>query len=111
MAAGPVREPATTAAVPRHPPPSGTQSIERVEGMLRVVASRGRDGMRLGDVASATGLPVSTCHRMLQCLDAEGLLERPALTRKHVLDLLFFLLNPFLVLLLIFHFISKVSYF
>lgn len=69
----------------RESTPSGTQSIERVVGMLRVVASRGRDGMRLGDVASATGLPVSTCHRMLQCLEAEGLLERRALTRKYVL--------------------------
>ena len=45
---------------------SGTQSIERLVAMLRVVASRGREGMRLGDVAAATGLPTSTCHRLLQ---------------------------------------------
>lgn len=30
---------------------TGTQSIERVVGMLRVVASRGRRGMRIADLA------------------------------------------------------------
>ena len=65
--------------------PSGTQSVERVVGMLRVVASRGRSGMRLSDIAAATGLPASTCHRLLQRLALEGLLERHAVTRKYLL--------------------------
>lgn len=65
--------------------PSGTQSIERVVGMLRVVASRGRHGMRLGDVTAATGLPSSTCYRMLQRLESEGMLERHPVTRKYAL--------------------------
>jgi DNA-binding IclR family transcriptional regulator len=64
---------------------SGTQSIERVVGLLRVVASRGRSGMRLGDVTAATGLPNSTCHRMLQRLEAEGMVERHPVTRKYLL--------------------------
>jgi DNA-binding IclR family transcriptional regulator len=64
---------------------SGTQSIERVVGMLRVVASRGRHGMRLGDVTAATGLPSSTCFRMLQRLEAEGMVERHPVTRKYAL--------------------------
>ena len=64
---------------------SGTQSIERVVGMLRVVASRGRSGMRLGDVTAATGLPTSTCFRMLQRLELEGMVERHAVTRKYVI--------------------------
>lgn len=63
----------------------GTQSIERVVAMLRVVASRGRGGMRLGDVATASGLPTSTCLRMLQRLEVEGLLERHPVTRKYTL--------------------------
>jgi DNA-binding IclR family transcriptional regulator len=62
---------------------SGTQSIERVVAMLRVVASRGRGGMRLGDITAATGLPTSTCHRMLQRLEIEGLVERHPVTRKY----------------------------
>lgn len=66
-------------------PPSGTQSIERVVNMLRVVASRGRGGMRLGDVTAATGLPSSTCFRMLQRLESEGMVERHPVTRKYAL--------------------------
>ncbi len=65
--------------------PSGTQSIERVVNMLRVVASRGRSGMRLGDVTAATGLPSSTCFRMLQRLELEGMVERNPVTRKYAL--------------------------
>ena len=65
--------------------PSGTQSIERVVHMLRVVASRGRNGMRLGDVTAATGLPSSTCFRMLQRLELEGMVERHPVTRKYAL--------------------------
>lgn len=65
--------------------PSGTQSIERVVGLLRVVASRGRSGMRLGDVTAATGLASSTCFRMLQRLESEGMLERHPVTRKYYL--------------------------
>jgi DNA-binding IclR family transcriptional regulator len=64
---------------------SGTQSIERLVGMLRVVASRGRSGMRLGDITTASGLPTSTCYRMLQRLEVEGMVERHPVTRKYVL--------------------------
>ena len=67
------------------PARSGTQSIERVVGVLRVVASRGRHGMRLGDVAAASGLPTSTCLRMLKRLEIEGLLERHPITRQYFL--------------------------
>ncbi len=62
---------------------TGTQSIERVVGMLRVVASRGRRGMRIADVVAVSGLPMSTCFRMLQRLEVEGLVERDPLTRKY----------------------------
>lgn len=64
---------------------AGTQSIERVVGLLRVVASRGRAGMRLGDITAASGLPSSTCFRMLQRLESEGVLERHPVTRKYLL--------------------------
>ncbi len=64
-------------------PADGTQSIERVISLLRVVASRGRKGMRLGDVTAASGLPSSTCFRMLQRLESEGMLERHPVTRKY----------------------------
>ncbi|RCW66111.1 IclR family transcriptional regulator [Pseudorhodoferax soli] len=51
--------------------------------MLRVVASRGRRGMRIADVVDVSGLPMSTCFRMLQRLELEGLVVRDALTRKY----------------------------
>jgi DNA-binding IclR family transcriptional regulator len=70
---------------PADAPRSGTQSIERVVAMLRVVASRGRNGMRLGEVTAATGLPTSTCFRMLQRLEAEDMVERHPVTRKYFL--------------------------
>lgn len=73
----------TGARVPTTAP--GTQSIERVVAMLRMVASRGRSGMRLVDIAAASGLPTSTCFRMLQRLEVEGLMERHPVTRKYFL--------------------------
>jgi DNA-binding IclR family transcriptional regulator len=75
-------EPVASEAAPAQ---RGTQSIERVVAMLRVVASRGRSGMRLGDVVAASGLPTSTCFRMLQRLEIEGLVERHPVTRKYFL--------------------------
>jgi DNA-binding IclR family transcriptional regulator len=64
---------------------TGTQSIERVVQMLRIVASRGKAGMRIGEIATTSGLPHSTCFRMLHRLEYEGLLDRDAHTRKYFL--------------------------
>jgi DNA-binding IclR family transcriptional regulator len=64
---------------------TGTQSIERVVELLRVVASRGRRGMRIGEVVATAGLPESTCFRMLSRLEVEGLVERDDHTRKYFL--------------------------
>lgn len=64
---------------------SGTQSIERVVLMLRIVASRGRGGMRIGEITATSGLPQSTCFRLLHRLELEGLVARDAHTRKFYL--------------------------
>jgi DNA-binding IclR family transcriptional regulator len=74
-------------ATPPNPgdPRSGTQSIERAVTLLRVIASRGRRGMRIAEVASTAGLAHATCFRMLQCLQAEGLVDKDAHTRKYFL--------------------------
>lgn len=64
---------------------TGTQSIERVVEMLRVVASRGRRGMRVGEVVATSGLPEATCFRMLKRLEIEGLVEREPHTKKYFL--------------------------
>lgn len=64
---------------------SGTQSIERVVDVLRVIASRGRRGMRVGEVVATSGLAEATCFRMLRRLELEGLVDRDAHTRKYFL--------------------------
>ena len=64
---------------------TGTQSIERVVELLRVVASHGRRGMRIADVVKTAGLPESSCFRMLNRLEIEGLVERDKHTRKYYL--------------------------
>lgn len=64
---------------------TGTQSIEKVVMMLRIVASRGRNGMRIQELTDISGLPQSTCFRMLQRLEMEGLVARDAHTRKYYL--------------------------
>lgn len=64
---------------------SGTQSIERAVTLLRVIASRGRRGMRIAEIVATAGLAHATCFRMLQCLQAEGLVDKDAHTRKYYL--------------------------
>lgn len=72
-------------ALPAADARSGTQSIERAVSLLRVIASRGRRGMRIADVVATAGLAHATCFRMLQCLQAEGLVDKDAHTRKYFL--------------------------
>jgi IclR family acetate operon transcriptional repressor len=50
--------------------PGQVQSLARALGLLRVVASA-PDGLILRDVARASGLPVSTAHRLLTTLESE----------------------------------------
>jgi DNA-binding IclR family transcriptional regulator len=64
---------------------SGTQSIERVVDVLRVIASRGRRGMRAGEVVATSGLAEATCFRLLRRLELEGMVDRDAHTRKYFL--------------------------
>ena len=64
---------------------SGTQSIERVIDVLRVIASRGRRGMRVGEVVATSGLAEATCFRMLRRLEFEGMVYRDTHTRKYFL--------------------------
>jgi len=66
-------------------PRTGTQSIERVVDVLRVIASRGRRGMRVGEVVATSGLAEATCFRMLNRLELEGMVDRDPHSRKYFL--------------------------
>jgi DNA-binding IclR family transcriptional regulator len=54
----------------------GTQSIERAITVLRMLATRGRFGWGLSDLASASGLKKATTHRILSRLERERLVHR-----------------------------------
>jgi len=55
---------------------SGTQSIERAVHVLRNLATRGRHGWGLWDLAARCGLSRATTHRILACLVRERLAQR-----------------------------------
>jgi DNA-binding IclR family transcriptional regulator len=57
---------------------TGTQAIERAAQLLRVLAERGRSGWRISDLSGRTGLPLGTCHRILDGLVRERLALRLA---------------------------------
>lgn len=66
-------------------PISGTQTISRAVGALRLVAARHGKPVRLADIAEALALPRPTVHRLLQALVEEGLLARDRTSRRYVL--------------------------
>jgi DNA-binding IclR family transcriptional regulator len=70
--------------------PSGTQSIQRAARLLRELAARNRQGMRLIDVAHSSGLQRPTVHRMLKCLTAENLVSQDPQSRRYFLGPLVF---------------------
>jgi DNA-binding IclR family transcriptional regulator len=70
--------------------PSGTQSIQRAARLLRELAARNRQGMRLIDVAQSSGLQRPTVHRMLKCLAAENLVSQDPQSRRYFLGPLVF---------------------
>lgn len=53
--------------------------------VLRVIASRGRRGMHVGEVVATSGLAEATCFRMLRRLELEGMVDRDPHTRKYYL--------------------------
>jgi DNA-binding IclR family transcriptional regulator len=70
--------------------PTGTQSIQRAARLLRELAARNRQGMRLIDVAQSSGLQRPTVHRMLKCLAAENLVSQDPQSRRYFLGPLVF---------------------
>jgi IclR family acetate operon transcriptional repressor len=51
------------------------RSVVRAVHLLKVVAVQGRTPMRLAEIVQITGLPKTTCHRLLSVLCDEGLLR------------------------------------
>lgn len=64
---------------------SGTQSIERAVALLRAVATRGRIGWGLRDLAQHCGMGVGTVHRILKCLVEQRLVHRRESDRHYLI--------------------------
>ena len=62
---------------------TGTQSIARAMGLLRVVAEGPSNGVTLAEAAEAVGLHRATAHRVLAALTRERLVEQDAAHRYH----------------------------
>lgn len=66
-------------------PTPGAQAVRRAIAVLRIVASGQERGVRLLDVARATGINRATVHRLLQVLIEEGAVEQDPATRLYLI--------------------------
>ncbi|MXQ14641.1 IclR family transcriptional regulator [Microvirga makkahensis] len=66
--------------------------IRRALGLLKVLGSQNPQGMRLTDIAAASGISQPSAHRALKALMAEGFVEQTGASRKYRLALDFFVL-------------------
>jgi len=69
---------------------AGAQAIRRAMDVVRAVVQLQRSGATLSRIASATGLSVSTTHRILRSLAEERMLRHDAAARTYHLGLLAF---------------------
>lgn len=70
---------------PRGEVSDGTQSIERAISVLRMLATRGRFGWGLTELADASGLKKATAHRILARLERERLVHRGGMGDRYFL--------------------------
>ena len=71
-------------------PTGGAQAVDRALGLLRLVASAPADGLRLSDLAEASGLDRATAHRLLASLVANEMVDQDVVTKRYTLGLDFF---------------------
>jgi DNA-binding IclR family transcriptional regulator len=85
----PVRSAGRTPSAAAQPERNGTQMVERAAAMLRVIASGGRIGLQLTEIARRCDLKKSTAHRILMCLVRERLVRKRGDRRYVPGDMLF----------------------
>jgi IclR family acetate operon transcriptional repressor len=64
---------------------SGAQSVERALSVLRCFEHAGDDGLGISEIASQTGLSVSTAHRLTRALVTGGLVAQDDRTERYAL--------------------------
>ncbi len=88
-----VRHPPSQAAARSNESPrevSGAQSIHRATVLLRAIASRGRAGSRLVDLARHAKLTRPTVHRILKCLMTDNVVMQDPRSHRYFLGSLIF---------------------
>jgi DNA-binding IclR family transcriptional regulator len=71
---------------------AGAQAVDRALFLLRLVASAPGEGLRLSDLAEASGLDRATVHRLLSSLVANELVDQDVVSKRYTLGLDFFTL-------------------
>jgi len=66
-------------------PVAGTQSIERTIAILKELATFGKSGGRIADIALRVGLEYPTAHRILKCLAAQNMVDKDPHTLRYSL--------------------------
>lgn len=69
-----------------------TSGVRRALGLLRLLGAGDPQGMRLTDIAAASGLNQPSAHRAMRALVAEGFVEQVESSRRYRLALNFFVL-------------------
>lgn len=70
--------------------PQGALATVRIAALLRMVAARNAEGMRLNEIARQAGLEQSTAHRIVSALHGVGFLARDTSGRRYHLGPLLF---------------------
>lgn len=83
---------ATHASAPRRAN-EGTQSIQRAIAVLRLIAMRGPQGLRLHEIAEGLALERITAHRIVKGLAFSNMLQLDAQTRRYTLGHMAYLLG------------------
>lgn len=63
----------------------GTQSIDRTVGLLKQVVAHGAHGLTVAELVTISELERPTVYRIVQALERQGLLMRPAGSKRYVL--------------------------
>lgn len=63
----------------------GTQSIDRTVGVLKHMVAHGSHGLTVAELVALSGLERPTMHRIVQALERQELLKKPAGSKRYVL--------------------------
>jgi DNA-binding IclR family transcriptional regulator len=70
----------------------GSQTVDRALALVQLVAAQAGQGLRLSELASASGLDRATTYRLLVSLTNRGFLDQDSATKRYRLGLEFFAL-------------------